>query len=299
MVAVNDGVITKIGKSKKLGRYIVLQDVYGNRYTYAQLGAVAEAYPVPKQRKLLGRRTSSSSRRADDPASPTRRPAPATQRRDAQAARASADATGRDAERPPARSTPRTRASGCSPTRSARTTLDRAGLTGQLDSLLGDEDARLRDRSRPTSPTSCSFDREDDGAASRCARARRSSPAPCSAGSARPTELAPHLHFAIRPAGRGAPRIDPKPILDGWKLLEATAIYRAAGKNPFADEQRERRPGPADVQGAARARGCSPTRASRSTPAAATTSAPARSTAACWRRSSTWPPAASGSRSPR
>ena len=46
-------------------------------------------------------------------------------------------------------------------------------------------------------------------------------------------ELAPHLHFEIRPTGRGAPKIDPKPILDGWKLLEATAIYRAAGKNPF------------------------------------------------------------------
>src|SRR5512134_666468 len=44
---------------------------------------------------------------------------------------------------------------------------------------------------------------------------------------------APHLNFAIRPAGRGAPRIDPKPILDGWKLLETTAIYRAAGKDPF------------------------------------------------------------------
>jgi len=44
---------------------------------------------------------------------------------------------------------------------------------------------------------------------------------------------APHLLFEIRPAGSGAPRIDPKPILDGWKLLEATAIYRAAGKNPF------------------------------------------------------------------
>jgi hypothetical protein len=39
--------------------------------------------------------------------------------------------------------------------------------------------------------------------------------------------------FEIRPAGRGAPRIDPKPILDGWKLLESTAIYRAAGRNPF------------------------------------------------------------------
>jgi hypothetical protein len=45
--------------------------------------------------------------------------------------------------------------------------------------------------------------------------------------------LAPHMLFEIRPAGRGAPRIDPKPILDGWKVLEATAIYRAQGKNPF------------------------------------------------------------------
>jgi hypothetical protein len=43
----------------------------------------------------------------------------------------------------------------------------------------------------------------------------------------------PHMLFELRPAGRGAPRVDPKPILDGWKLLESTAIYRAAGKNPF------------------------------------------------------------------
>jgi hypothetical protein len=42
-----------------------------------------------------------------------------------------------------------------------------------------------------------------------------------------------HVRFEIRPAGRGAPRVDPKPILDGWKLLESTAIYRAAGRNPF------------------------------------------------------------------
>jgi hypothetical protein len=42
---------------------------------------------------------------------------------------------------------------------------------------------------------------------------------------------AAHLDFSIRPAGRGAPNIDPKPILDGWKLLEATAIYRASGRN--------------------------------------------------------------------
>jgi hypothetical protein len=39
--------------------------------------------------------------------------------------------------------------------------------------------------------------------------------------------VAPHVRFEIRPAGRGAPRIDPKPILDGWKLLESTAVYRS------------------------------------------------------------------------
>jgi hypothetical protein len=46
-------------------------------------------------------------------------------------------------------------------------------------------------------------------------------------------DRAAYLQFEIRPAGRGAPRVDPKPILDGWKLLESTAIYRANGKNPF------------------------------------------------------------------
>jgi hypothetical protein len=51
--------------------------------------------------------------------------------------------------------------------------------------------------------------------------------------------LAPHVRFAIKPAGRGAPEIDPKPILDGWKLLESTALYRAAGKNPFVGPDAE------------------------------------------------------------
>jgi hypothetical protein len=45
--------------------------------------------------------------------------------------------------------------------------------------------------------------------------------------------LAPHLQFLITPAGKKAPYIDPKPILDGWKLLEATAVYRASGVDPF------------------------------------------------------------------
>src|SRR3954447_7428602 len=48
-VATNDGVIKKIGRNARLGRYVVLQDVYGNRYTYGHLGSVAQYYPVPKE----------------------------------------------------------------------------------------------------------------------------------------------------------------------------------------------------------------------------------------------------------
>ncbi len=43
----------------------------------------------------------------------------------------------------------------------------------------------------------------------------------------------PHMFFQIKPAGVGAPLIDPKPILDGWVALENTSIFRAKGENPF------------------------------------------------------------------
>ena len=64
--------------------------------------------------------------------------------------------------------------------------------------------------------------------------ARRSPPAPCSAASARVLGQAPVTCASRSARPAAAPRaIDPKPILDGWKLLESTAIYRAKGKNPF------------------------------------------------------------------
>src|SRR3954451_19382990 len=52
VVAVNDGVIKKMGDNAELGKYIVLQDAYGNEYTYAQLGAISKVHPVPRQRNL-------------------------------------------------------------------------------------------------------------------------------------------------------------------------------------------------------------------------------------------------------
>ncbi len=35
------------------------------------------------------------------------------------------------------------------------------------------------------------------------------------------------LTFEIRPSGKKGPRIDPKPILDGWRLMDRTAFYKA------------------------------------------------------------------------
>src|SRR3954453_7030545 len=48
VVAVNDGVVKKIGQSQSKGRFLVLQDVYGNQYTYSHLGSLQRLYPVPK-----------------------------------------------------------------------------------------------------------------------------------------------------------------------------------------------------------------------------------------------------------
>ena len=55
VVAVNDGVIKKIGQSPDLGKFIVLEDAYGNRYTYAQLGSIQQSYPVPKEHALTAK----------------------------------------------------------------------------------------------------------------------------------------------------------------------------------------------------------------------------------------------------
>jgi hypothetical protein len=47
-VAVQDGRIVKLGYSRKLGRYVVLRDVYGDVFTYAGLGGIAHDYKLTK-----------------------------------------------------------------------------------------------------------------------------------------------------------------------------------------------------------------------------------------------------------
>jgi len=48
VVAVQNGRILKLGYSRKLGKYVVLQDADGDVFTYAGLGSIARDYELPK-----------------------------------------------------------------------------------------------------------------------------------------------------------------------------------------------------------------------------------------------------------
>jgi Transglycosylase SLT domain/Peptidase family M23 len=163
VVAVNDGVVRKLGHSAQLGNFVVLEDTYGNRYTYAELG------PLVRDHHLV---VLPSGKRKRVPVE-------------------SQDL------RPRLRAYP-----------------DRAkgGKGGDelADALAARNAGSIEVGSKVIAGTVL---------------------ARVAAGG---EGIDPHINFSIRPAGKGAPRIDPKPILDGWKLLEATAIYRAKGKSPFA-----------------------------------------------------------------
>ncbi|HET7121605.1 MAG TPA: lytic murein transglycosylase [Solirubrobacterales bacterium] len=163
VVAVNDGVIRKLGHSARLGNFIVLEDTYGNRYTYAELGGIV------RDQRLVVMPTGKEKRLPVE----------------------SEDL------RPRMRAYP------------GRTQSDKGLSRAAAQAVAADHQGRLKVGSKVIAGTVLSH------------------VAATEAG------VDPHINFSIRPAGKGAPRIDPKPILDGWKLLEATAIYRAKGKSPF------------------------------------------------------------------
>jgi hypothetical protein len=164
VVAVNDGIVRKLGHSAKLGNFLVLEDTYGNRYTYAELGKLVRNHrlvvmPSGKEKRVP---VESQDLRPRLRAYPGR---------------------GRDSK-----------------------------VTDKLEAALAASgEGSIRVGSKVIAGT----------VLARVATGEEG--------------IDPHINFSIRPAGKGAPRIDPKPILDGWKLLEATAIYRAKGKSPFAN----------------------------------------------------------------
>jgi murein DD-endopeptidase MepM/ murein hydrolase activator NlpD len=220
VIAVQDGEIVRIGDSPSLGRYVSLRDAYGNTYVYAQLGSVAALYPVlaPRQDTAVSARIARSGG-VSEPAPSGPATAGAQQRSPLSAgATESGLALGAAAalEPAPALPTPPTPAPAPRPALAPAPTTERAFRSGSNDVYLHP----LRAGARVIAGTVLGrLGGEGSGAGT--------SPAG-GAGAG-----GPHMFFQIKPAGIGAPAIDPKPILDGWVALENTSIFRAKGENPF------------------------------------------------------------------
>ena len=230
VVAVNDGKVKEIGKNKRLGRYLVLQDVYGNRYTYAHLGAVSRNYPVPKTDATGGTQSAKAVKaNGDDSESlpePTG-PASAGRQPDASGSAAKKDAPAPESQDSSQASAPVKQRLFAHPgLPGAR---EAGGLEQQLDAKAKKNGSYETYRAYFSRP----FGLDPSKVTLRRLKADSRVIGGTIIGRVGRTEAgkAANLDFSIRPAGKGAPRIDPKPILDGWKLLEATAIYRASGKN--------------------------------------------------------------------
>jgi murein DD-endopeptidase MepM/ murein hydrolase activator NlpD len=242
-IAVNDGRIVKIGQSKRLGRYVQLQDVYGNTYTYGGLKTVARTYPAPKKRKVSQAQVRKELHLPKHDPKPSRAASAGTNTRKAAPAHASSRAA-------------TSRSSHAAASRSSHAATSRSSHAGAsaesvLPAAVPDKQRLFAHPARPAARAaggdlqieaagySPSFGAGIKFNARDFEPKRLRKGARVLAGTVlgrlgrTSSKRAPHLRFEIRPAGRGAPRVDPKPILDGWKLLESTAIYRAAGKNPF------------------------------------------------------------------
>ncbi len=229
VIAVQDGEIVGLGDHPRLGRYVMLRDTYGNTYAYGGLKKIATAHPVPKVeetskedvRKELGlkekepkdpkpSKPASGGVQDDEPAGKVRQAANG-------AAKAAAE-TAQEAKE-------RLFANPANPD---------AFAAGGERQLLDSGDELSEDATFRTYFSEAYGLKRDDVVLKRL---RVGSKVIAGTVLGRigtvDKETAPHVVFEIRPAGKGSPRIDPKPVLDGWKLLESTAVYRAKGKNPF------------------------------------------------------------------
>ena len=73
VLAVQDGRIVKLGRSRKLGYYVVLRDVHGDLFTYTGLGGIARDYIPPRASAAHSAPAGSRSGRSDRrPARPDR-----------------------------------------------------------------------------------------------------------------------------------------------------------------------------------------------------------------------------------
>ncbi len=260
VIAVNDGKIVKAGVSRGLGHYIELQDATGNIYTYAGLGSVTRRYPVPKPVRVSSRQiikefsvpatkaptspASAGTQGTHVPASPASAGTQTTGGGSAPAARKAKSALPKAVRvpTPPSTGSQTTSAPSQAPVQTVSNPLVKERLfANPVRPASYAAGGSLQVRSEQQQITNFQNYFSDTLHLARNQYTLK----PLRAGSivvagtilgrigGAAQGLAPHLNFMIQPAGKNAPYIDPKPILDGWKLLEATAVYRADGVDPF------------------------------------------------------------------
>ena len=297
VVAVQDGVVEKVGHSDRLGDYVRLRDSYGNRYTYANLGEIQKQVPVPKPAKDdadTHAEGEADTKTTDGDAAPT---TPATDGTAGTSPDAAAASTSPDTAAPvlstdpsdPTATTP-TATTPADPAPTTPATTERKRVQAKsTDEATDKPDAytprRIRFRARDAVSASPEPVQVDDAGTRLYAHPSR--PASYAAGGAEQLnpdsnvdvpvqpvgELAQYFSidyglkaedvnlkklkagqaviagtilgktklaldgsgtskvtFEIRPAGKKAPRIDPRPILDGWRLSDKTDFYGAQAK---------------------------------------------------------------------
>jgi hypothetical protein len=228
VIAVQDGRIVKIGTNPRLGKFIMLRDAYGNTYTYGRLKKLAHTYPVPKAQSVTANQVDKELNLSKAKANAKSDPKPTVA---ASAGSQAPAAPAKDGQQAPA-------VAAAAPTVAkerlfANPYRPRAYKSGGEDQLFHSGAAI------PGFSTFKSFFTEiyglkrDDVELHELKVGSKVIAGTILGRIGKTDDTATHVLFEVRPAGKGAPRVDPKPILDGWKLLESTAIYRAAGKNPF------------------------------------------------------------------
>jgi hypothetical protein len=226
VVAVSDSRVIRIGESKRLGKFVQIRDAYGNTYTYGRLAKISTLYAAPKPMKVNPAEVRRKLALPEPDAAPTR-PASATDRPAARrraGSRPAPEPTQPDEPLSAPEELPVKERLFANPTRANAAAAGGAQQvflqTGRIDGAITPAlalglapDQVVIKKLKPGAQVPAGTVLGRIGKAS--------------------SRKNPYLRFEIRPAGRGAPRIDPKPILDGWRLLESTAIYRARGVNPF------------------------------------------------------------------
>jgi murein DD-endopeptidase MepM/ murein hydrolase activator NlpD len=230
VIAVQDGRIVRMGTHPRLGRFVQLRDAYGNTYTYGNLKSLATEHPVPKPKSVTREQV---AKELELPKRDPKPSAPASAGR--QAAR---EADGERRAKTVHRSAPAAAADrGGKERLFANPARPHAFEAGGREQIL-DGGGSVSGLTTFKAYFSDVYGLDTDDVVLKRLHVGSKVIAGTILGRIGKVETgrAAHVTFEIRPAGRGAPRIDPKPILDGWKLLESTAIYRAEGRNALVDE---------------------------------------------------------------